>query len=611
MNANTLWRALVGDPLHTHQLEEEKISKTKGLAVFSSDALSSSAYATEEIVRVLVLAGGAGLALLTPITGAIVALLAIVVLSYYQTIHAYPKGGGAYSVAQENLGVMPGLAAGAALIVDYILTVAVSISAGVAAITSAVPVLAEHKVILAIVLLGSITILNLRGIRESATILAYPTYVFIAVFSSLILTGLFKVATGRLAHVVAPPPEAVSPLAFLLVARAFASGCAALTGVEAVSNGVPNFRPPSSRNASLVMIIMGGILAVFVGGVSFLTHYLGIAPSESETVVSQVARAVFGSSPAYYAVQLTTSMILLLAANTAYSGFPQLTSIMAADRFMPRQLTNLGDRLVFGNGILMLSLVSLLLLVGFGADTHRLIPLYMIGVFISFTLSQSGMVRYWLRERVGMWRLRLGVNLFGSIVTACVGTIVLVAKFWQGAWITLLAIGILYFVMRAIHSHYRSVALQLVLDQPAPPPPLTGHKVIVPVAGIHKGTLEAMRYAHALGKDVTAVYIEIEPLRTEHFKAQFSQWVPDTKLEILPSPYRSVVSPLVGYLEKLQREIGPDTAVTVILPQFMPRRWWQHALHNQTATVLRFALLYRFRGEGRIKVVAGVPFYLT
>jgi amino acid transporter len=608
----SLWRALVGSPLETQRLKHEKLTKVKGLAVFGADALSSSAYATEEVLRILILAGAAAMPLTVPISGAIVALMAIVATSYYQTIHAYPSGGGAYVVARENLGPLPGLVAAAALLVDYLLTVAVSVSAGVAAITSALPRLFPYRVELAVALVALITVANLRGVRESGTLFAIPTYLFIFAFGSTVAFGIAAWLSGHLPRASSPTEAAATqPLTLFLVLRAFASGTAALTGIEAVSNGVQAFYPPEPRNASRVLLAMVTILGALFFGTSLLAREMAVLPREEETVVSQIARLLFQGGWFYYVVQAATMLILVLAANTAFADFPRLSSILARDRYLPRQLANLGDRLVFANGILLLGVTASALIVVFRATVHNLIPLYMVGVFVSFTLSQAGMVRHWLATRTGRWRLQLGINGLGALCTAVVGLEVALVKFLDGAWITVFVIGSFVLLMQAIHRHYEDLKQQLSLERAKLPRPFKAHKVIVPVNNVHRGILEALRYAKAVSDDVTAVYVEIEPGAREEIERKWERWVPDIPLVVLPSPYRSVVGPILLYLDQVQREAGPDTALTVVLPEFVPRKWWHHLLHNQTALMLKFALLFRQRRLRRYKVLADVPYYLT
>src|SRR5882672_10066149 len=470
MRVTLLKRLLVGPPMPLAQARHERLSKRVALAVFSSDALSSVAYATEEILLILVLAGTAAVHLDVPIALAITALLAIVTISYQQTIHAYPSGGGSYIVARANLGTVPGLVAAAALLVDYVLTVSVSVAAGVAAITSALPELATHKVGIGVVCVAGIAVANIRGVRESGRIFAVPTYFFIASFSVMLAVGFFRLVTGTLPP--APPPSipAVEPLTWFLVLRAFASGCTALTGIEAISNGIPAFRPPESRNAAITLGWMAFILATMFVGITVLSSQLGILPRATETVVSQIARQLFGPGIPYYLIQAATTLILVLAANTSFADFPRLSSLLARDHFVPRQFANLGERLVFSNGILVLAGFAALLLVVFGGETHALIPLYAVGVFISFTLSQSGMVRHWWLERSAGWRHRLLINGVGAVATGVVTLVIAVTKFTHGAWIVVLVIPILVSGFLAMARHYEEVAEALSLEGFEPPP---------------------------------------------------------------------------------------------------------------------------------------------
>ncbi|MDQ7850848.1 MAG: APC family permease, partial [Armatimonadota bacterium] len=490
-------RVLLGPPLPTRRIVHERLNKIQGLAVFSSDALSSSAYATEEILLALMLAGPSALRLAWPVSLAITSVLAIVVFSYFQTVHAYPGGGGAYIVAHANLGVWFGLVAAAALMIDYVLTVSVSVSAGVAAITSAIPGLFSRRVALALAAVALIAVVNLRGVRESGTVFSVPTYLFIGIMLTLVVLGVLRTwGTPALPPRLPPAvPAAFQPLTLFLILRAFASGSAAMTGVEAISNGVMAFRPPESRNAGITLIWMGAILGVLFLGITYLSQHLGIVPTAHETVVSQLARAVFGGGLGYYLTQAATASILILAANTSFADFPRLASILARDRFFPRQFANLGDRLVFGNGILLLAFLSGLLIYVFDASTHQLIPLYAVGVFVSFTLSQSGMVRKWWRERGRGWAHSIIFNLLGAVATAIVLVVVVMAKFAQGAWIVALLVPALIWFMRSVWLHYRDVARQLSLEGARLPTAGLQHKVVVPVSGINQSVLPALRYA--------------------------------------------------------------------------------------------------------------------
>jgi len=607
----TLRRILIGTPLPTERLMHERLSKVQALAVLSSDALSSVAYATEEILLVLVMAGSGALGLSLPIALAIAALLFIVASSYHQTVQAYPSGGGAYIVARENLGTFPSLVAGAALLTAYVLTVAVSVAAGAAALTSAFPALYPWRVPLALAALSFVILVNLRGVRESARIFVMPTYFFIFTVFLIILAGLVRLLFGSLpVGIPAPIPAATAAqgLTAFLILRAFASGCTALTGVEAISDGVPVFKPPEGVNAGKTILWMIGILASMFLGITFLVHQFGVLPQEGETVISQLARVVFGASPLYYAVQVATALILLLATNTSFSDFPRLAMWMALDRFLPHQLANLGDRLVYTNGILLLGGLASLLVIIFGASTHALIPLYAVGVFVSFTLNQAGMVRRWLKLRSPGWRRSVAINGVGTVVTGVVLVVVAATKFVQGAWIVLLLIPLLVHGFRTIHHHYDEVAGQLSLTQPWPGP-VSQHTVIVPVAGLHRGVLKAIQYAQVLGGELHIVTVESDPQETAKLRARWQEVLPEVPLKILPSPYRSVIAPLLEFIDRFVDE--EDHYVTVVVPEFVPTRWWHHLLHNQTAWMLKVALLYARRDwRGRFRIITNVPFYL-
>lgn len=603
---SALKRKFIGTPLRTAELPHERLSNFAALAVFSSDNLSSVAYATEEILLVLILAGSVGLPWSWPISLAIGTLLLIVATSYRQTIHAYPSGGGAYIVAKENLGVYPGLIAAAALLIDYVLTVAVSIAAGVAAITSAVPALHPHRVGLGILCIGLITLANLRGVKESGKIFAIPTYLFIASFAMMIVVGLAKslfssggaVVTDALA---APTQE----LSLFLLLRAFASGCAALTGVEAISNGIQAFKYPESKNASATLTWMAGILLTLFIGITALASLYGVLPREGETLVSQIARRIFGTGSFYYAIQAATAMILILAANTSYADFPRLSSILARDRFLPHQLMNRGDRLVFSNGIIALGLVASALIWLFSGETHGLIPLYAVGVFLSFTLSQAGMVRHWLKLRTHGWHLFVAINGLGAISTGIVLVVVAVVKFAHGAWIVIALTPLMTIAFRKIHEHYRLMEQQLSLQGFELQKPQE-HIVLVPVSGIHRGVVTALQYARTLSPHVEAVYVDLDVEATEALRLKWGLWGSGTELMILDSPYRSVLRPLLDYIEGVERK-HPDALITVVLPQVVPARWWHNLLHNQTAWFIRGALLFK----KRVIVITDIALHLT
>jgi amino acid transporter len=601
-------RFIVGKPIPSHLAHHERLSRVTGLAVLSSDPLSSVAYATEEILRVLVLAGtGASvLGIAIPIAFVIATILAIVVFSYRQTLHAYPSGGGAYIVAKDNLGEMPALIAASSLLIDYVLTVAVSIAAGVAAITSAFPAWHVNRVELT---LGFVVILmlgNLRGIRESGRIFAAPTYFFVATILALIAVGTWRVLAGTVLPVeaVAPVASAHENLTIFLLLTAFANGCTAMTGVEAVSNGVPAFRPPEAKNAAATMLTMVVLSITMFLGITLLAHSFHILPSEQETVVSQLARGVFGDRGlAYYAVQGGTMLILVLAANTAYADFPRLASILARDRYVPRQFMNQGDRLAFSNGIVGLSVLAGILLVVFGGDTHQLIPLYMIGVFVSFTLSQAGMVVHWQRLRGPGWRTSAAINGVGALVTGLVLIVVAMTKALEGAWIIMLLIPLNVLFFRLTRKHYDVVASQLTL-RGWRRPGVRRNTVLVPISGIQRAVVEALDYAKTLSNDVRVVYVNIDPAATEQLKREWEQWGEGAPLIVLESPYRSLMEPLLEYVEQVTTE-RPGDYVTVVLPEFVPARWWHHLFHNQRALLIKGALLFKPN-----TVVTSVPFHL-
>jgi len=600
-----LKRLFVGIPLPTAQSRHERLGKSTALAVFASDALSSVAYATEEILLVLVLAGSAALSYSLPIAVGIALLIAIVVTSYRQTIRAYPQGGGAYVVTKDNLGVFPGLVAGAALLIDYVLTVAVSVAAGIVAVTSALPALYRYRVWFCLAAVTAIVLANLRGLRESGRLFAAPTYLFIASLFGLVGYGGLAVFLDMIPEApYAPHPPGLEGVGLFLLLRAFGHGCTALTGVEAVSDGVPAFKPPESHNARIVITWLAAVLITLFLGITFLASDLGITPRPDESVVSQLARRVFGGGLVYYEIQAVTMLILLLAANTSFADFPRLSFFLARDRFIPRQFGSQGDRLVFSNGILILGGVAGLLLVIFRGDPHALIPLYAVGVFISFTLSQASMVRRWLRLRGEGWRWRASLNGFGALVTGVVMLTIAVTKFMDGAWIVVVLIPALVTIFLVIHGHYEEVAGQLSLEGFSPPPPMT-HSVLVLVGDLHRGVIRAVQYAESLSPSAKAVYVETDPERTFRLEEKWGKWGMGTPLIVLSSPYRSVLGPLLDYIDHLQERSGENHIVTIILPEFIPARWWQHLLHNQTALLIKGALLFR-----RNVVVTDVPYHL-
>lgn len=598
---------IIGRPLATSQAQHERLSKRKALAVFASDALSSTAYATEEILVVLITAGALALTLSVPIAIAIAILLIIVAVSYYQTIHAYPNGGGAYIVSKDNLGTTAGLIAGAALLIDYILTVAVSISASVAALFSWLPFLLPYRVPIAIGMVAFITVMNLRGVRESASFFAVPTYAFVVSVLMLLAAGFYKFLTGTLSPLEAAHPETLLPTAditLFFILRAFSAGCTALTGVEAISNGIPAFRKPESDNAGKTLIAMVLLLGTLFVGISVLSNQLQIIPEHGETVLSQMARGILGDGPVYVVVQIATALILFLAANTAFADFPRLSSFIARDGYLPRPLSNVGDRLVYSNGIILLGVLAALLVIIFQGDTHALLPLYAIGVFLCFTLSQAGMVLHWFKIKGSHWQLSALVNGLGGVATLVVLVVIVLTRFTHGGWLVVVLVPLIVGLFLMIHKHYVDVAAQLSLDDFGAPPRIRRHRVIVPIAGVHRGVLHALNYARTLSNDVTAVYVDTNTADTEKFRHKWDMWGDGVRLVVLQSEFRSIIEPLITYLDKIDA-CQPDDVITVVMPQFLSSRWWHTLLHNQTAFLIRLALLLR-----RGMVVTDVPYRL-
>jgi amino acid transporter len=616
-----LKRFVIGSPLETARAAHERLNKRTALAVFSSDAMSSSAYATEEILRHLALAGPALLGAAAfryagPLGGLIALLLIIVVFSYRQTIAAYPKGGGSYIVCSENLGRLPGLIAGAALLTDYILTVAVSISAGVFALTSLIKPLAPYSVIIAVVAIFLIALANLRGLRESGALFAAPTYLFLLMVLSMIAYGLFRWLSGDTISIT-PPPGPVAgpgetefgpgshyePIGIFLLMASFASGCAALTGIEAIADGVPAFKKPESHNARVTLVWMAVFLLTMFLGITWLSGY-GAVPSNAESILSQIGRGVFGEGILHSILQFATAGILFLAANTAFADFPRLASFIARDRFLPRQFTSLGDRLVFSNGIMLLAASSAILVVIFEARVTNLIPLYAVGVFLGFTLSQAGMVRRWFRLKEQGWQRSALLNGLGALTTFVVLWVIIIAKFVEGAWMVVLLIPAIVLIFLGIHKHYVNAAKQLSLEGLEPPPPLR-NTVIVPVSTLHRGVINALKYAESIAPGhVIAVHVAMDEEQTAKLRAKWAKWGGTTQLVVLDSPYRSLVRPLIRYLDEMDRRWDNDV-ITVVLPEFVPARWWHALLHNQTALMIKGALLFR-----KNRVVTSVPYRL-
>lgn len=622
------WRSwLIGRPLHTADAPHQTIGKLVGLAVFASDALSSTAYATQEILIILAAAGTLAFGYAFPISIAIVALLVIVTVSYEQTIHAYPGGGGAYIVARDNLGELPAQTAGAALLTDYILTVAVSVSSGVAQITSAYPFLFDYRVWIAVAMVLFIMLINLRGVKESGATFAIPTYFFLVMMFLTVGIAFFRYLSGSLGTVDNPPSlemiHTSQAISLFLILHAFSSGTTALTGVEAISNGITAFKEPRSHNAGITLIWMSAILGTLFLGITFLAGQIGAVPSEAETVISQLTRTAFEGRGWFYLGTIgATTLILIMAANTAYADFPRLSALHATDGFLPRQLTYRGSRLVYSRGIIALALIASLLIIIFQASVTALIPLYAIGVFLSFTLSQAGMARRWwkvghlapdqeikepgstLRYETG-WQLKMGINGLGAVCTAVVMLVFAITKFRDGAWIIILLVPTLVTVFFAIHHHYRDLAKHLSLEHYAPiRRSLSRHQVILLVGGVHQGTLEALHYARSLSDDVTAVHVSMDAAEAEKMRSKWFTWGDGVRLVILDSPYRLLLEPILDYINLIAQH-QPRGLITIVVPQFVPKQRWHNLLHTQTALLLRLALLFK-----RDVVVIDVPYHV-
>lgn len=587
----SLFKFIFGNPLATDQMHNEKIRKLKGLAIFASDALSSVAYATEEILLVLIIVGASSLTLSLPIALAITVLIVLVAISYRQIIMAYPNGGGSYLVSKENLGTLPSLIAGSSLMIDYILTVAVSVAAGVAAITSAIPILYHHKVALCLVVITLITITNLRGIRDTANVFVFPTYVFIVTIFGLIIYGFIYQWQHPPLPLAPMLNDIAKPLTLFILFKAFAAGCTALTGIEAISDGVATFKEPSSRNASVTLIWMAVILGFMFLGITYLANAFHVVPLHDETVLSQITRAIFGTSFFYYMVQGATATILLLAANTAYADFPRVASFLARDSFLPRQLAQVGDRLVFSNGIVILGAASAFLVSFFQGNVHFLIPLYAVGVFMSFTLSQTGMVKHWFSQRrifKNWWRLAM-INGFGASICLIVLLIIATVKFFAGAWLVLLCLPLFVLMFFSIHRHYDAVAVQISVKHFNPDRPLPPSITYVLAGNINLPTLRSLHYAKATYGNVTALHVAFSELEAREFEEQWKDFGMGVPLKVLFSPYRSLFSPVLEYIAEIKDQKDAPL-VTVVIPEFIPAKRWHLFLHNQSAYRLNWEL---------------------
>ncbi len=606
---------LFGRPLSIHEEITQRLSKAKALAIFSSDPISSSAYATEEILRVVVVAGAGALFLSLPVAAGIALLLAVVSISYRQIVHAYPSGGGDYAVARRNLPVLGSLVVGGALLVDYVMTVAVSTASAAEQVISAVPDLHDWKLVIGVVAISLITIGNLRGLRESGNIFAIPTYLFVVSAMVMIAIGVFRVVVnGESAAPVVPPsgtPDGLQAVGILLIIRAFASGSVALTGTEAIANGVPAFKPPEAKNAATTLGAVAVLLAILFLGITFISHSFGILPTGAgetpKTVISQVAGVIYGEgTPLFYLFQTFTALILFLAANTSYNAFPRLAAILATDGYMPRQFSFRGDRLAFTSGVLILSVVAVGLLLAFNGETHALIPLYSVGVFIAFTVGQSGMIVHWLRERPPGWKWRLAINSFGCALTGLVAVVVMIAKA-PTSLLVIIVIPLLVGVMLFINRQYRASRDELAVRPDAViRGPHREERVIVPVPGVNRAVVQAVNVGLSINRDVQAVLISDEPAEAAAMRARWERQLPGIPLVIVESPYRALVAPLISYLDVLDRAwpAGKEAPITfVVIPEYVARSWWERILYNQSAKRLRTALLGRPH-----TVVVNVPY---
>ena len=600
-----LGRALLGRPLPSSAQQHERLTKTAAIGAFGLDALSSVAYGPDEILYVLVLAGTAGVAFDIPIAVAITLLLAIVVISYRQTIHAYPNGGGSFTVASRNLGRTAGLIAAGSLMVDYLTTVAVSVTAGVAALIAFAPAINPYRVVIDVVAIVALIIINLRGVREAGAAFILPTYVFVISLAGLLLYAAFRVATGNPPHQLHTIPAASEGVSLFLVLRAFAGGCTAMTGVEAIANGVPAFEPPESRNAARTLTVLACLLGALFLGVALLGRSIGAVPNDQANVIAQIGQAVAPNSPLFYIVQISSAAILLLAANTSFNGFPRLAAVMSRDDYFPHQFTHRGLKLAYSNGILIIGGLAIVLVIVFGGTTHALIPLYAVGVFICFTLSQTGMVVHWLHSKERRRHMKLAVNAAGAVTTGVVAVIVASTKFLEGAWIVLVLVPLLSFSFWAIHRHYAHARRQLAV---VPKPHRVGkQRVIVPVNDLNAATAAAVDYALSIttADRITAVHVKVDTddKRDATLPERWKAWAPDVELRLVTSPYRELISPVIEVIDACHRE--GDATVTVVLPDILPKAWYQVLLHNQSELAFKLALLHH---PG--VVVTSVPFQL-
>lgn len=612
---NRIKEVLIGRRLPTNDFGEEhhKLDVLRGLASFSPDALSSIAYANQEIYLGLVVAGAVGLSASFGLGIVITFILGILTLSYYQTIQAYPSGGGSWIVARENLGEKSGLVAAAALLIDYLLVAAVSLTAGVEAIASAFPMLLPYKIPLSIILLAIITVINLRGTREAGTLMTFPVYFFLITFILTLIYGVILAVFQGPGNLVAVAPKAVTPLTFVLFLHAFSSGSSALTGVEAISNGVPAFQEPKQKKAGKTLLIMSVLMAfLFIGSIG-LTQYFAIIPGENETILSALVRRILGDGPLYIIVQIATLLILAVAANTSFADFPRVSALLASDSYLARGLANLGDRLVFANGMILLASAAALLIFVFGGNSHALIPLFAVGAFLAFTLSQWGMFMHWYSLRDRHWQIKAFLNGLGSIMTCTALLVISYSKFSDGAWVTIILIPLFVLAFLGIRQHYNNFDLQMsprsINLQDLQQGYITIERAAIPVAHVNQGTVEAVSFAKKIALNIIGVHVELSKANKEEVVRTWEGLWPDIPLIVLPSPYRSVTEPLIKFLEETDKKYdGEPTAL--VLPTFVPAKWWQTILHTQTTWRIRQAILNSSKESGIERTIIEVPYLL-
>lgn len=601
---------LTGSPVKAAHPPPSELPKWRALAVFSPDGLSSITYANQEIYLALSLLGAAGLAYYLPVALAIIVLLLIVALSYAQTLAAYPAGGGSYSVARANLGPLAGQIAGASILAAYLLTAAVSLTAGVEAIGSALPALWGYKLPLALGLLVAITLVNLRGTQEISWLMVLPVYGFLVAIMTLVVIGWVRLQPAPGMPLSPAAGESVATLGPIL--GAFAAGCTALTGIEAISNGVPTFRQPRIENARTTLLVLGGLMALLFLGTALLVQLAGLEPRPAETILSALARKVLGTGPAYYLVQISTLVILAVAANTSFAGFPRIAAVLAKDGYLPRQLSHLGERMVFSNAILLLAVGTALVMVGFGGDSHRIVPLFGVGVFAAFSLSQAGMVWHWRRHRGQGWKFKAALNALGAVVTTIAILILTIAHFLRGAWLVFVLLAALVGLFNRIHDHYQMVRKFLSLrGLPPSLKPQTPTRLVIPISGVHRGVVEAVNLGRSISAHITGVYVELDPEATDQVRRDWSTWFPDLPLEVIASPRRNLVGPLLDFLDQEDLKYHDGNLAAVVLPEFVPAKWWHSLLHNQSAWILKAALLYRRRRMGFQRLIIDVPYHLS